>query len=156
MTTTIRLAQPSDAWAVQAILHDTFESTWRPQITPEAMAAYRADDRPKAYWAERGTHFWLAETDGEVVGFVDWQGDFVNALHVRASHARKGIGSALMDHAEAAVAAAGLAAIRLETDTFNTRSRAFYAGRGFVELDRYPDLEWNSGLTTLLLSKSFA
>lgn len=118
------------------------------------MAAYRADDRPKAYWDERGAHFWLAETGGEVAGLVDWKGDFVNALHVRASHARAGIGSMLMNHAEAAIAADGFGAVRLETDTFNTRSQAFYAGRGFVEVDRYPDLEWNSGLTTLLLSKS--
>ncbi len=153
MTALVRPSRPSDATAAQAVLRDTFETTWGPQITPEAMAAYRAHDRPKTYWDDRGAQFWLAEVGGEVVGLVDWDGDFVNALHVRSSHARKGIGSALMDHAEAAIAAAGLAAVRLETDTFNTRSRAFYAGRGFVEVDRYPDREWNSGLTTLLLSK---
>ena len=38
-------------------------------------------------------------------------------------------------------------------DSFNTRSQAFYAARGYREADRYPDLEWNSGLTTLLLVK---
>lgn len=31
---------------------------------------------------ERGLHFWVVEVAGEVVGFVDWEGDFVNALHV--------------------------------------------------------------------------
>ena len=44
-------------------------------------------------------------------------------------------------------------AYQLETDTFNLRSQAFYAKRGYQELDRYPDGEWNSGLTTLLLAK---
>jgi hypothetical protein len=58
-----------------------------------------------------------------------------------------------MDRAEAAIAEAGFAAARLETDTFNRRSQAFYAARGYREAGRYPDEEWNSGLTTLLLVK---
>ena len=149
----IRKAGPDDAAALKAILRDTFESTWLPQLTPESAAAYRGEDRPAAYVGERGLLFVVAETCGEVVGFVDWDGDFVNALHVLASHARSGVGSRLMDHAEAAMAAAGHAQARLETDTFNTRSQAFYAKRSYREAGRYPDEEWNSGLTTLLLVK---
>ena len=33
--------------------------------------------------------------------------------------------------------------------------RAFYAARGYREIDRFPDKEWNSGLITLLLAKTF-
>ena len=149
----IRKAGPDDAAALKAILRDTFESTWLPQLTPEAAAIYQRQDRPAAYVGERGLLFVVAEIDGTVVGFVDWNGDFVNALHVLATHARSGVGSRLMDHAEAAMAAAGHAQARLETDTFNTRSQAFYARRGYREAGRYPDEEWNSGLTTLLLVK---
>ena len=152
----IRQAHSDDAGALKAILRDTFESTWLPQLTPEAAAAYRRDDRPAAYVGERGSLFVVAAVDGEVVGFVDRDGDFVNALHVLASHARSGVGGRLMDHAEAAMAAAGHAQARLETDTFNTRSQAFYAARGYREADRYPDEEWNSGLTTLLLVKGLS
>jgi GNAT superfamily N-acetyltransferase len=90
------------------------------------------------------------------VGFVDWEGDFVNALHVLAVHARTGVGAVLMDVAEAEIAAAGFAAVRLETDTFNARSQAFYRARGYAEADRYPDEEWDSGLTTLLLVKTLS
>ena len=149
----IRQARPDDAEALKAILRDTFESTWLPQLTPEAAEAYRRDDRPSDYVGERGLLFIVAEVDGAVVGFVDWNGDFVNALHVQSDHARSGVGSRLMDHAEAAMLAAGHLQARLETDTFNTRSQAFYAARGYREADRYPDEEWNSGLTTLLLVK---
>lgn len=149
----IRQAGPEDADALKAILRDTFESTWLPQLTPEAAAAYRGEDRPAAYVAERGLLFVVAEVDGAVVGLVDWNGDFVNALHVRSDHARSGVGGRLMDHAEAAMATAGNAQARLETDTFNLRSQAFYAKRGYREAGRYPDEEWNSGLTTLLLVK---
>jgi ribosomal protein S18 acetylase RimI-like enzyme len=149
----IRKAGPDDAAALKAILRDTFESTWLPQLTPEAAAIYQRQDRPAAYVGERGLLFVVAEVGGAVVGLVDWDGDFVNALHVLAGHARSGVGSRLMDHAEAAMAADGHAQARLETDTFNTRSQAFYARRGYREAGRYPDEEWNSGLTTLLLVK---
>lgn len=151
--TILRQARPADAAALKAVLHDTLQSTWFPQLTPAAARAVRDEDRPGAYVAARGLAFWVAERAGEVVGLVDWEGDFVNALHVRAADARSGIGGELMDLAEREIARAGFAAVRLETDTFNVRSQAFYAKRGYVEADRYPDEEWNSGLTTILLVK---
>lgn len=149
----VRRATADDATALQRILRDTFESTWRPNITESAARAFIQEDRPAAYVGQRGRLFWLVETGGDVVGLVDWEGDFINALHVRSSHARQGVGRRLMDHAEADIARAGFASVRLETDTFNVRSQAFYAARGYREADRYPDEEWNSGLTTLLLVK---
>jgi GNAT superfamily N-acetyltransferase len=152
----VRPARAEDAPALRAILYDTYESTWLPQLTPAAARMFREEDRPAAYVAERGPMFQVAERDGEVVGFVDWDGDFVNALHVRSDHARQGVGARLMDLAEAEIARAGLPAARLETDTFNAGSQAFYAARGYVEADRYPDTEWASGLTTLLLVKALS
>jgi GNAT superfamily N-acetyltransferase len=150
----IRPAGPDDAPALKAILYDTFESTWRPNITPAAAGTFRAEDRPGVYVGERGLRFRVAEREGQVVGFVDWEDDFINALHVRSAHARTGVGAALMDRAEAGIARAGFRAARLETDTFNARSRAFYAARGYRETDLYPDREWDSGLTTILLVKA--
>ena len=152
-TVQVRPATLADAPALKAILRDTFESTWRPNITAAAAAAFLREDRPTAYVSEKGLEFWAAEREGEVVGLVHWEGDFVHALHVPARHARSGVGARLMDHAEAEISRAGFAAARLETDTFNKRSQAFYAARGYVEAGRYPDEEWNSGLTTLLLVK---
>lgn len=149
----LRRARTEDAAALRTILQDTLESTWLPHLSAAAAAEVRSGARPAAYVASRGGLFHVAQADGEVVGLVDWDGDFVNALHVRGSHAGLGIGGRLMDVAEAEIGAAGFFAARLETDTFNARSQAFYAKRGYQELDRYPDGEWNSGLTTLLLAK---
>ncbi|MCV6806750.1 GNAT family N-acetyltransferase, partial [Achromobacter ruhlandii] len=42
------------------------------------------------------------------------------------------------------------------TDTFNTQSRAFYGKHGYAEVDTYPDEEWDSGFTTVLLVKPLA
>ena len=150
----LRQAVAADGPAIEAILYDTFESTWRPNITRKAADAFLAERRPAGYVARRGLEFWLAERDGQVVGFVDWEADFVNALHVRADQARTGAGRRLMDKAEHEIALAGFPTARLETDTFNARSRAFYAGRGYREAARYPDEEWGSGLVTILLVKS--
>jgi GNAT superfamily N-acetyltransferase len=149
----VRRAEAADAPALRAILWDTFDTTWLPQLTPAAAEAFRAQDRPAAYVAERGLAFWVAERDGAPVGFVDVEDDFVNALHVLSPHRRSGVGARLMDKAEAEIRAAGFAAARLETDTFNEPSQAFYAARSYLEADRYPDREWASGLTTLLLVK---
>jgi ribosomal protein S18 acetylase RimI-like enzyme len=154
--TLVRPSRPEDAGSLRAILHDTFESTWRPQITAEAAQAFLVEDRPARFVAERGHAFRVAERAGEVIGLVYWEDDFVHALHVAGAHARRGVGARLMDEAEAAIAAAGHAQARLETDTFNARSRAFYAARGYREAGRYPDEEWASGLTTLLLVKPLA
>jgi ribosomal protein S18 acetylase RimI-like enzyme len=134
-------------------LYDTFESTWLPNITSSAAKAFREEDRPAAYVARRGHEFWVCQCGEDIVGFVDWQGDFVNALHVRGSYSRSGVGSRLMDKAEAEIRKSGFTAARLETDTFNTVSQRFYAKRGYTEADRYPDTEWGSDLMTILLVK---
>jgi len=97
----------------------------------------------------------VCESAEGVMGFVDWQGDFVNALHVRGVQARSGVGTCLMDKAEAEIRKSGFLAARLETDTFNTVSQQFYAKRGYKEAGRYPDTEWSSDLVTILLVKPF-
>jgi ribosomal protein S18 acetylase RimI-like enzyme len=152
----LRRARPDDGANLQAILRDTFESTWRPQLTEAAVETFRAENRPAAYVAECGPEFWVAERQGEVIGLIHWRDDFVHALHVLGAHARTGAGTRLMSLAEAEIAKAGFPTARLETDTFNARSRSFYASRGYHEAGRYPDEEWNSGLTTLLLVKRLA
>ena len=150
----IRPFNLADTEPVMAILNDTFTTTWLPQLTAAAARAFRDEDRPRAYVTARGQYFWIAEDEADVIGFIDWDDDFINALHVASSHSRRGAGTRLLAFAEAAIREAGHNAAQLETDTFNTRSRAFYAARGYREVDFYPDREWGSGLTTVLLVKS--
>lgn len=149
----IRPALSTDAAGLAAVLYDTFESTWLPNITSSAAKAFREEDRPAAYIARRGQEFWVCQYAESIVGFVHWQGDFVEALHVRGSYSRAGIGTLLMDKAEAEITRLGFAAAQLETDTFNIISQQFYLKRGYTEADRYPDTEWGSNLMTILLLK---
>ena len=89
----------------------------------------------------------VAETDGEVVGFVSlWLPEnFIHNLFVSPGHQGRGIGTRLLaasrDHL------AGPA--RLKCSIHNTRARAFYESRGWVVLGRggdrksgYLDMEW--------------
>lgn len=149
----IRQSRPADTPTLTAILYDTFVSTWLPYISAEAAEAFRKSNRPAEYVNKRGHEFWVAERDSEIIGFVDWQKDFVNALHVHTRFARTGAGTCLMGKAEIEIARLGFLVARLETDTFNTASQSFYAKLGYEERERYPDLEWDSGLTTILLVK---
>jgi GNAT superfamily N-acetyltransferase len=103
----LRPATAADAPALERVLFDTFDSTWRPNISESAALAYVQENRPAAYIAARGLLFRVVEVGGDIAGFVDWEGDFINALHVRSAHARQGVGRALMDHAEAEIAKAG-------------------------------------------------
>lgn len=149
----LRQFRPGDETAVVAILEDTFHSTWAPQLRPAALERRLSAQPARAYVAEKGRQFVVAVQDGAIVGMIHWDGDFIHALHVPRSAQRRGVGRALLARAEAAIASDHGAA-RLETDTFNQNARAFYAGCGYREIDSYPDEEWDSGLTTLLLEKT--
>jgi len=150
---TIRQAIPSDTEALVALLHDSFRTTWEPIVTPAAAQAYWESDRARRYVVEMGAEFRVVASGDAVAGMVHWRGDFVHALHVLSSWRRKGVATRLMNEAEARIAEAGHSAVRLETDTFNQSSQAFYRSHGYREVERYPDTEWASGLTTLLLRK---
>jgi ribosomal protein S18 acetylase RimI-like enzyme len=150
---TIRQVMPSDTEALVALLHDSFRTTWEPVVTPAAAKAYWESDRARCYVVEMGFEFRVALGADILAGMMHWRGDFVHALHVLSAWRRRGVATRLMDEAEARIAEAGDPAARLETDTFNHASQAFYRSRSYREVHRYPDTEWASGLTTLLLRK---
>ncbi len=86
-----------------------------------------------------------AETDrgdAEPIGFVGFEldhGDYerdrtrgtVSNLFVVPEHRGEGVGSALLDAAEAALREAGAETVALEALAGNERARAFYAERGY-------------------------
>ncbi|MDR7222190.1 GNAT family N-acetyltransferase [Aminobacter aminovorans] len=152
----VRPAKTTDFAEVKQVLADTFESTWRPEITEAAAARYLTSDVGGRYVDQNGVAFWVAEVDGQVAGMVHWSGDFIEALHVAGAYQRLGLGKLLLARAEQEIGKAGLPKVRLETDTFNQQSQAFYRAMGYVETARYPDEEWDSGLTTVLFEKPLA
>jgi len=149
----LRPAETRDITALTGLLHETFRDTWLPQLSAAAAEAYWANEHAARYVADTWKAFVVAEVDGQLAGFVHARDGFIDALHVGGQYRRCGVGRALLRHAEMQTIADGRAELRLETDTFNTTSRAFYAACGYEEIAEYPDEEWNSGLTTVLLAK---
>ncbi len=156
ITLALRPAQPADAVALSALLHETFRDTWLPQLQPQAAQAWLREEQAARYVTESGAAFIVATIGGELAGFVHRGADFIHALHVSGRVRRHGIGQILLARAEQAMLDDGYVLSRLETDTFNTASRAFYIACGYREIAQYPDEEWDSGLTTVLLTRSLA
>lgn len=151
-TPALRTWRPDDRHAVLALLKETFQHTWQPQLSAAAIEAYRRV--AERYVDAQGAHFLIAECEGRIAGFVHHEAGFVQALHVTRRYRRRGIARRLMAAAEAQMRAQGLALASLETDTFNAESQALYLALGYREVARYPDLEWNSGLTTIRYEKA--
>jgi len=76
------------------------------------------------------TDTWVAEVDGDVMGFIALMGSEVGAIFLQPSHHGKGIGKALMDKAQTLHG-------NLEVEVFkeNTIGRNFYSKYGFELLE---------------------
>lgn len=76
------------------------------------------------------TDTWVAEVDGDVMGFIALMGSEVGAIFLQPSHHGKGIGKALMYKAQSLHG-------NLEVEVFkeNTIGRNFYSKYGFELLE---------------------
>jgi ribosomal protein S18 acetylase RimI-like enzyme len=149
----LRQACKADRDALVQLLEDSYRTTWAPHVAPDRWRSWSEQKRPASYVDAMGQEFVVATIADELAGMVHWRGDVIHALHVGSAFRRQGVGGVLLRHAEAAIAQAGHEAARLETDSFNGTSRAFYAKQGYTESGSRPDEEWDSGFVTLLLTK---
>jgi GNAT superfamily N-acetyltransferase len=123
----VRRAEASDARAI-AIVHRTamrVSLTFLPHLhTPEEDLAVFAE------------HFlptnevWVADQDGEVLGYVGFDADWINHLYILPQAQGQGIGPQLL-----ALALADGRPRRLWTFQQNARARRFYEARGFRLLE---------------------
>jgi putative acetyltransferase len=82
------------------------------------------EEIPEKYLPNADT--WVAEVDGEVVGFISLMGDLIGALFLQPSYHGQGIGKALMDKAKELHTELELAVF-----TENYIGRRFYTQCGF-------------------------
>jgi ribosomal protein S18 acetylase RimI-like enzyme len=79
--------------------------------------------------------FFVAESEGEVVGTVmggyDGHRGWVYAVAVRPQQRRRGVGTALLQGVEAALAARGCLKVNLQVHTANPGAVAFYEKLGY-------------------------
>jgi (aminoalkyl)phosphonate N-acetyltransferase len=138
VTVTVREALPGDFEAVAALL----EELNRPKVlgTPD-------EDRHRqryVAWLEGPDRLgFVAEIDGEVIGFIDlhlvprlnftapqaWVPDLI----VRESARSRGAGAALLAKAEEAARARGAFVLSLESAHWRSRAHAFYLREGLLD-----------------------
>jgi ribosomal-protein-alanine N-acetyltransferase len=96
----------------------------------------------------------VAEVDGEVVGYAvaSFAGDIAELQRIGVTPAarRTGIASALLDEVVAEAPGTGANRLLLEVREDNGGALAFYAARGFIEIDRRPRY-YRDGTTAVVL-----
>lgn len=130
----------SDAPRVRVATRDDIEAMHRVRLAVRENVLSRPELVTHAEYVahlERRGRGWLAEIDGEVVGFAIGRADDGNvwALFVDPAHEGRGIGGALHDVLVAWMFAQGLARLWLTTGE-DTRAAAFYRRRGWRDAGR--------------------
>ena len=124
----IRFANPADADELFAIRRDAIMALAEEygRMAVERWASAAPPDRAAKAIATNSV--WLAELGSQVVGWVEVSGATIESLYVSSAAARRGVGSALLAHAERQVRDAGAAVAYLDA---SPNAEAFYSRRGY-------------------------
>ena len=132
---------------------DALVSVWREAnslaqpFLSEAFVAQVTEDIRNIYLPNVET--WVAEDNGNPVGFISVIGDEIGGLFLHPSFHGKGFGSALVDHA------AGLhGPLRVEVFEQNAVGRRFYDRYGFLETERYDHAPSGEVIIKMVMSSS--
>ena len=126
----IRIAHPADSIAIAEITAEGLGYNCTPEMIAQNIAALDSSH----------ARLFVAEVDGEVVGFVEPQvyeavyfSPLVNilGLAVRESHRGMGIGKSLMEAAENWAKEIGATGVRLNSGADRTNAHAFYRNIGY-------------------------
>ena len=136
----IRRAVGPDQPRLHDLLYRSWMATWAPECPHEAGKEVQATDPVMQYLdACLGQ---IGAVDGRIVAAMRVDGDVLAALHVDPDLKGQGIGSAMMDAAEARGAA------RLEVRAFNEPAIRFYEARGWRRERTYMGAEGNVPVAT--------
>ena len=92
----------------------------------------------------RGSQTWIAVEGETIVGFLIahrglGKAGYIVTIDVIESRRRGGVGSRLMDAAEAWARQQGLESVSLETAEDNLAAQKFYAARGYSQVEKRED-----------------
>ena len=153
MTTTVRFADATDAAALAVVAAATFPLACPPQTTDAAKADFIAkhltETSFEGYVADPQRELYLAEVDGEAVGYTmlvfgePHDSDVAAAITVRPTvelskvyvlpeHHGAGVSSALMEASIEAAIAREAAGVWLGVNQENARANRFYEKNGFA------------------------
>jgi putative acetyltransferase len=132
----IRRYKPGEEQALFAVYYSAIHLTASRDYTPEQIQAWAPKGLDMNLWAcrIRGINPFVAESNGEVVGYADLQANgYIDHFFVSGTHARRGIGSLLMEHLLGEATALGLS--ELTSDVSRT-AQPLYEKFGFVVVEQ--------------------
>lgn len=136
----VRRAVPGDARPVATMLHD-----FNVEFDTPTPSIEEFDDRLVELIATQGVRVWLAEADGEAVGFSlvtlrpspyhDVGIALLEELYVRPHRRGTGAGSALLAELLRWADELGVGEIQINVDEVDVDARRFYERHGFSNLE---------------------
>jgi GNAT superfamily N-acetyltransferase len=138
----IRQATPDDSDSIALVHVRTWQEAYGHVFPPEQLAGISVEERTRAWRSmlERFSRTYVAEVDGEVVGFAsagpsrDEDGEGVGelyAIYVHPDHWGSGAGRELATSADDALRAEGYTMAILWVLDDNPRARRFYEAGGW-------------------------
>jgi len=153
----LRPATEADVILLVHVARQSWLSAFEGSAPAAFVARWRARDREPAWYLQYWPDMIVADLDGSPAGLVQPAHDEVNGLWVLPEAQGKGVGSALLLHAERQIVLAGYDRAWLTCSGFNPRALAFYLRRGYSETRRLEE-ELEPGLVdnTIILERSLA
>jgi len=135
----IRSARQDDCQSIMSVHIDAVRGIRTALYTTEEIQAWAAPKKPESYEESiRSKEFFVADEDGEIVGFgiLNQSTSEVEAVYVSPKSGRRGIGLSLLRKLEEQARALGLEALRLNA---SLNAVPFYKRAGYVgkEESRY-------------------
>jgi [ribosomal protein S18]-alanine N-acetyltransferase len=133
---TLRPARESDVPALIGLARRSWLSAFADSAPAEFVQEWLARDFESAWYSAHWRSMTVAEDDGLLLGLVQPMSDEINGLWVEPAAQGRGIGSALLEHGEREIAAAGYGRAWLSCSGFNVNAQRFYLARGYREVRR--------------------
>jgi len=136
--TTLRRYEPTDAAATLRCFRRAVRGTASRDYDARQLAAWAPADTDLAAWGARragagtgsGTQTWVAERDGQLVGFGDIDASgYIDMMFVDPDAARTGVASALLGHLASIAAERGLPELTVHA---SITARPFFERHGFA------------------------
>jgi len=125
-TATIRRATAADA-SVIAQIHMISRQATMPYLPPQKRNHEQVTEWVKEVLLKTCT-MWVAEQDGEIVGYAALKGDVLEHLYLRPNVRRQGVGTLLLNE----VKEHSPYGVTLHVFQQNTDARSFYEHHGFA------------------------
>jgi putative acetyltransferase len=132
----IREFRLGEELALHEIFHSSVHELARSHYTPDQISAWAPESFDGAAWVQRMRTIrpFVAEESGQLIAYADLQDSgYIDHFYVAGSHARRGIGSKLIQHI---LAMARRRAISELTSDVSLCAESLFARHGFTVVER--------------------